>query len=158
MPNCHICENPITNPESCPLCATNLAEPNEKLIKSSIHVSYGPASKKGMATSLGNLFLTNKRLLWFDTIKDDDSITYELAEEYGLIGHALGSLVDKLTVNLIRDNSFSLPLDNIDSIEIGKFVFSKALVIHMNDGEGIKLDPKPLAEWIEAIQNAKVSC
>ena len=147
---CHICSNTANNAasvEECPKCGTSLSNPKDEFLIKAAGCDYS-LSLKGMG-KLGDLYLTNKRLICFDRMAKE--IVGRLFRESG--GMAAGSLASKL---VSTKEGFSLSLDDIDSFENGKFgLITKAFVIKTKGGETVRLRAKPLDEWVQAIKDAK---
>ena len=138
---CHICEETFkseTPPEVCPKCGANLADPQQETVIKQTRCQY--SSSKNFPGDLGNLYLTDKRLLWVNTAT---------AASYG------GGLIGALAANY-QKWGFSVPLPDIQTFEDSKFgLLVKAFTITTNDGSIIKLSAKPKDEWIDAITMAK---
>jgi len=134
-----------TAPDTCQVCGTNLSNPSEETLlkKAEKECSYSPASKK-VAMNEGDLYLTNLRLICLDATG----------------GHGTGTLIwaasQTLAKAVLGGKGFSVPLDDVTSIEPAKFgLITKAFAVMLKDGTGVKVNPKPLDEWIEAIEKAK---
>jgi hypothetical protein len=137
---CRICAEIIkseTVPDSCPRCGADLTDPQKEIVLKQTHCQYSSTNRPG---SLGNLYLTNQRILWVNS---------STAATYG------GGIVGALIANH-QKWGFSLPLTDIKSFADGKFgLFVKAFIITANDGSNIKLSAKPKDDWIDAITKAK---
>jgi len=138
---CHICaevtkgEEPL---ELCPKCGTSLADPTQETIIKQTHCHY--SNSRNRPANLGNLYLTNKRLLW---VNSSTSFSYG------------GGLVGALMAGHQKWGG-SLPLADIQSFEDSKFgLLVKAFIVTASDGFIIKLSAKPKEEWVEAILKAK---
>jgi len=141
---CHICAEVTKGeepPELCPKCGTSLADPTQETIIKQTHCQY--SYSRNRPGNLGNLYLTNKRLLW---VNSSTSFTHG------------GGLVGAL-VAAHQKWGGSLPLADIQSFEDSKFgLFVKAFIVTASDGFIIKLSAKPKEEWVEAILKAKEQC
>jgi Nin one binding (NOB1) Zn-ribbon like. len=141
---CHICSEVVKSempPEFCPKCGTNFADPMQETIIKQTHCQYSNA--RNLPGNLGNLYLTNQRLLW---VNSSTSLSYG--------GGLVGSLI-----TAHQKWGGSLPLANIQSFEDSKFgLFVKAFIVLADDGFMIKLSAKPKDEWIDAILKAKERC
>jgi hypothetical protein len=141
---CHICAE-VTKSEAplelCPKCGANLTDPTQETIIKQTHCQY--SDSKNRPGNLGNLYLSNKRLLW---VNSSTSFTYG------------GGLAGALVAGHQKWGG-SLPLADIQSFEDSKFgLFVKAFTVTASDGFIIKLSAKPKEEWVEAILKAKEQC
>ena len=76
---CHICSEVIKSEESpalCPKCGTNVADPTQETIIKQTHCQY--SNSRNRPGNLGNLYLTNQRLLW---VNSSTSLSYVIASD-----------------------------------------------------------------------------
>jgi len=134
---CHVCEKMMKSEDSiaaCTRCAANLANPTDEIVQKKAHCQ---SSVNALPGWTGWLYLTNKRLLW---IKDTSTG----------IGAAIGGLVGELIESAVTAGKnkvgFSIPLDDIVSVEDGKFgLFAKAIIVNTKAGVAHKLGVK--SDW-----------
>ena len=138
---CYLCKETFKNEETlefCPKCMADLTNPQQEPILKQTHCQY--AASAGRPGDLGNLYLTNMRLLW---VNSSTGFSYG----GGIVGAVIASR---------QKWGFSLPLSDIVSFEDSKFGLAvKAFTITASDGSIIKLSAKPKDEWIDAISKAK---
>lgn len=145
---CHICgaRSKSVEPLSiCPNCGADLTS-SEEIVQKQIHCQFRTTTFNGAP---GWLYLTNLRLLW---VKDKNTAAAGAA--FGLVG-ALAAAAASGNNGKV---GFSIPLEDIDSIEDDKIGLTKALrITTKSNGELGKLGISKRDEWRDAIQHAALA-
>jgi len=148
---CHICSAVIKSEqpaEYCPRCLTNLANPNEKLLKSMNGSVFGNDANIGtgaFGADSGDLILTSKRLIALKE-KMSDAI---LAGALGSLGAIGGAVSGVFSNEQKRHFSFEIPLESVAAVEDAKFGLFKAILVRVNDGQAyrMKMPKREKDEW-----------